>query len=73
MCDRSGQVCPHCQGMRFVRVRAWSTDHHVVEIMRCPSCTEGNQVNPAKEQRAIAGERAPARTRNGTQPYWAND
>src|SRR5262245_10572946 len=26
-CDGSGQVCPYCRGMRFVREREWDTRH----------------------------------------------
>jgi hypothetical protein len=49
MCDGSGQVCPRCRGMRFLRV---SLPTGAV-VARCDWCCEGNQVSPAKERREI--------------------
>lgn len=52
-CNGKGCVCPHCRGLRFVRQRqrqyaAWQAD-----VIRCPVCCEGNNVNEMAEIRAI--------------------
>lgn len=52
-CQGSGLVCPICRGDRIVQLGNWETARPVVKYMRCDACCEGNQVNPAKELRAI--------------------
>lgn len=52
-CDGSGLVCPQCRGDRQVRIGEWEEQEPYRESVRCDVCTEGNQINPAKESRAI--------------------
>ena len=53
-CNGSGLVCPECRGDRIVRTSEWNVASPHVKIARCDSCCEGNNINPDKEQRAIA-------------------
>lgn len=48
-CAGAGVVCPHCSGMRFVRVPRPAGN----EVSRCPTCCEGNNVSLSKEMAAI--------------------
>lgn len=59
VCAHNGHVCPACRGMRFVRVREWSTEHpwcgsEQHNVVRCDRCWESDHVNPAKEAAEIA-------------------
>lgn len=51
-CRGKGAVCPKCHGQRFVLSRPrefdWGGD-----VIRCPACTEGNNVNEMAEMRQI--------------------
>lgn len=41
--------------MRFVRAVEWSQERPKLDaVTRCPTCMEGNNVNPDAESRAIA-------------------
>lgn len=53
MCESTGNVCPLCRGMRFVRQPLGDGSYGDTAI-RCVGCCEGNQVNPIKEQAIIA-------------------
>ena len=48
-CIGAGVVCPHCCGMRFVRMSRPAGN----EVSRCPTCCEGNNVNETLEMFAI--------------------
>ena len=55
-CDRGngkGVTCPKCRGMRFVRMRTRGHQPWETEVIRCPTCMEGNNVNEIAEVRAI--------------------
>jgi hypothetical protein len=52
-CNGSGVVCPLCRGDRRVRAAAWSNARTSVDLLRCPLCCEGNNVNAAIEMRAV--------------------
>ena len=53
-CNGKGCVCPKCGGMRFVRLRrAGQLQPWESEVVRCPVCLEGNQVNELAEVKAI--------------------
>jgi len=52
-CDGSGLVCPACRGDRIVQLFEWTIATPHIKVGRCEICCEGNQVNSAKEQRAI--------------------
>ena len=56
-CHGSGFVCPQCRGMRFVRSLVFNpgaaAHQNVRELLRCPGCTEGNNIHPEQERRAI--------------------
>lgn len=52
-CQGTGVVCPSCRGMRASTERDLAGPGDT--MTRCPVCTEGNNVNPAKEMRAIQG------------------
>ena len=61
-CGGTGLVCPQCRGMRFVRAHEWDAHRSTsVEVIRCPKCCEGNNVNVELELRVI--ERYMARWR----------
>lgn len=52
-CNGKGCVCPKCAGMRFVRLRRKGDQPWESEVVRCPVCLEGNQVNELAEVKAI--------------------
>lgn len=52
-CDGSGLVCPRCCGMRFLRIGWPNKSPDGKSHIRCPECTEGNNVNQVKERAAI--------------------
>lgn len=58
-CNGKGAVCPKCHGQRFVIARKpgreWSDlgELPCSDVIRCPACTEGNNVNEMKEAREI--------------------
>jgi len=52
-CNGKGCVCPSCCGMRFVKLRRRGMAAWESEVVRCPVCTEGNNVNEMSEIRAI--------------------
>lgn len=59
VCGERGTVCPRCQGARFLRTgrhgNAFPEKGQLQSaIVRCDACCEGNQVNPAKEAKAIS-------------------
>jgi|GEM_PF-6973810 len=54
MCLGKGVVCPDCRGARFLREPTARGNRAV----RCPSCTEGNNVSAAREMAAIRRELA---------------
>ena len=53
ICGGSGMVCPTCRGMRFVRMPLFVGNRVDPKEDRCPTCTEGNNWNPQKEEKAI--------------------
>ena len=52
-CNGKGCVCPKCRGMRFVRARQRGRQPWEAEVIRCPTCCEGNNVNELAEVRAV--------------------
>ena len=52
-CNGKGAVCPKCAGMRFVRLRVKGQEAWRSDVVRCPTCTEGNNVNEMAEVKAI--------------------
>ena len=52
-CNGKGVTCPKCRGMRFVRMRTRGHQQWETEVIRCPVCMEGNNVNEIAEVRAI--------------------
>ena len=52
-CNGKGATCPKCRGMRFVRSRQRGRQPWEAEVIRCPTCTEGNNVNELAEIKAI--------------------
>ena len=52
-CNGKGCTCPKCRGMRFVRSRQRGHQPWESEVIRCPTCTEGNNVNEMAETKAI--------------------
>ena len=46
-------VCPLCRGDRRVRASAWQTARPHVDVVRCPLCCEGNNVNASIEMMAV--------------------
>jgi hypothetical protein len=51
-CNGKGAVCPSCNGIRFVKQRP-PYEEYSAEVIRCPVCCEGNQVNDVSEVKAI--------------------
>ena len=52
-CNGKGCVCPKCGGMRFVKLRQKGHEPWTTEVVRCPTCCEGNNVNEVAEVKAI--------------------
>lgn len=52
-CDGAGAVCPTCRGMRFIRDREWDPRWGGGQAVRCPTCTEGNNINRDREMAAV--------------------
>ena len=46
-------MCPQCRGVREIRIAPVDGRNTMVKRCRCDMCTEGNQINPAKEAKAI--------------------
>ncbi len=51
-CDGTGNVCPLCRGMRFVR-QPLGDGSYGADAVRCVGCCEGNQINIIKERALI--------------------
>jgi hypothetical protein len=62
ICDGGGRVCPRCRGQRSVKSLVPLT---YGESRICPTCCEGNQVNPVRECRAIRHYLQASETRIG--------